>query len=450
LEIPSAPSNPILQTKESALVIDKLQTGQFLQAKIVDQLNNRSDVIIRLGNQLLKVKSDIPVTIGQTIKVLVEKTSSEVILKVKSPPQQNNLINSSLRQLLPKQTPVNDFQRPLSQLFASIDKQAIKSAIAQSKELAPQLIQIKRLAISILQALPDQKSITTRGGIKDAIQNSGVFLEPKLQQTLLENKAALKTNTGNSKVSQKLPIEQLPTTKTVSQHPSDPSRVDIKASLIKLITLLNAWPKIAPTQPQQTTEKPKKTQQTILNPTLASLKPTVATLQSAANKMPIPPLQLLDQQIKELINKTEGAISKITLNQLASSNIDNSTSRQTWQIEIPFLNQHATESIFLKIEKEAPHNQPNEMDPQWIVSLEMNPPKLGLIKNKLTLSNHRISSSFWAEESETRNLINQHLSSFKEQLSRANLKTDSIQLQKGAGPVIQNVKLADSILNEKA
>ena len=161
--------------------------------------------------------------------------------------------------------------------------------------------------------------------------------------------------------------------------------------------------------------------------------------------------QLFDQQIKALLNKTEGALSKITLNQLASSNIDNSTGRQTWQIEIPFLNQQATESVFLKIEQEDPsRKKTNETNPQWVVSLEMNPPKLGLIKNKLTLQNHQISSHFWAEQLETRQLIDRHLNTFKEQLNRANLKTDSIQLQEGPGPIMQNNKPSESILSEKA
>lgn len=450
MEIPRTPTGSILQTRESTLVINKLQTGQFLQAKIVDQLPNKRDVIIRLGNQLLQVKSDIPVTIGQTIKVLVEKTASEVILKVKPPSQSNNLINSSLRQLLPKQTPVNHFQQPLSQVFTSINKQVIKSASNQSKELAPHLMQIKRLAISIIQALPSQKNITTSEGIKSAIQNSGVFLEPKLQQLLLENKAASNTNIDNSKANQKLSMEPSSTTK-VGEHTVDLSRLDVKASLIKLIKLLNAWPESSLTPRQQTAEQQKKMQQTTLNPLISSLKPTITSSQSTAHKIPLALPQLLEQQIKELISKTEGAISKITLNQLASTNIDNISSRQTWQIEVPFLNQNASESIFLRIEQdEAPQKKSNKMDSQWTISLEINPPKLGLIKNKLTLNNHRISSSFWAEESETRDLIFQHLSSFKEQLSRANIKTDNIQLQKGTGPVIQNVNVDAPILSEKA
>lgn len=445
MEIPSTLTNPILQAKESALVINKLQTGQTLKATIVDQLPNKSDVIIRLGDQLLKTKSDIPVTIGQTIKVLVEKTATEVILKVKPPPQQSNFINSSLRQLLPKQTPVNEFQQPLINVFKSINKQTIKTSSSQSPELTPQLLLIKRFAKNILHSLPSQKNITTTEGLKSAVQNSGAFLEPKLQQALIESKTTLSTNNNESKVGQKLPNEFL-TTKAIGQHLNDPSRVDVKANLIKLIQVLNAWPK----KTHFTTTHKNQTQQTILDPTIAPLKTAIAKLTIPSQVAPSSP-QLLGEQIKELISKTEGAISKITLNQLVSSNADSSAPRQTLQLEIPFLSQHLSESIFLKIEREnSADKELKETEPQWTVSLEMNPPKLGVIKNKLTVSNHRINASFWAEEPETQNLIHQHLSSFKEQLNRANLRPEKIQLQKGPGPVIQDINLTAPILSEKA
>ncbi|WP_020162444.1 flagellar hook-length control protein FliK [Cycloclasticus pugetii] len=438
MEIPSLPTHVTTATRETALIIDKLQTGQPLQVKIVDQLANKHDVIIHLGNQLIAVKTNIPVTVGQTINVIVDRTPTELILNVKQPPQANQQIPLSLRHLLPKQTPVSDFHQPLGEVLAGINKQTVQSALTQSKELALQLLQLRRLANNIIHTLPKQKNITTAAGLKDAVQHSGVFLEPTLQKMLLDNKAALKNHSDNATTRHQLPLEHL-ATKALNQQSTELSRVDIKANLIKLIQLLNAWPNS--TASQQKAQPQRLTQEAAPS---SSVKPTVMTQQASA-------AQLFDQQIKALLNKTEGALSKITLNQLASSNIDNSTGRQTWQIEIPFLNQQATESVFLKIEQEDPsRKKTNETNPQWVVSLEMNPPKLGLIKNKLTLQNHQISSHFWAEQLETRQLIDRHLNTFKEQLNRANLKTDSIQLQEGPGPIMQNNKPSESILSEKA
>ncbi|MDF1690145.1 MAG: flagellar hook-length control protein FliK [Cycloclasticus sp.] len=107
--------------------------------------------------------------------------------------------------------------------------------------------------------------------------------------------------------------------------------------------------------------------------------------------------------------------------------------------------------MFLKIEQEdSPTTQDKDVEQKWTVSLEMNPPKLGLIKNKLSINNQQIDANFWAESPETKNLIQRHLSLFKEQLTRANLQPERIQVSNGPDPVIQPVKPSTSILSEKA
>ena len=80
----------------------------------------------------------------------------------------------------------------------------------------------------------------------------------------------------------------------------------------------------------------------------------------------------------------------------------------------------------------------------------MSPPKLGLIKNKLTLFENQLNSSFWAENSNTNTLIREHLGLLRERLSRANLNPDKIKVLTGPGPNLQDIKSSSSILSEKA
>jgi len=461
LEIPTNPTSPVLDAVKVSIPLHKLQTGQSLQAKVIEQLPNKTDVILRLGNQLVQVKSDIPVTVGQIIKVLVERTASELILKAPPPNQQTSITNTSLRQLLPKQSPVNEFQQPLIQVFTRITKQTITTASSVSPELPSQLLQIKRLTRNILQSLPSQKNIITTEGFKKALQNSGVFFEAKLQQALADRKTTSNNPINNPKNLFKASLSQAQTTQNTStttlspksQQPLVMISTDLKANLIKLVHLLKAWPKAS-----QFTSQPTSTQQT--PPQLPLPKPAAPsqTFSSAASQTTAHPqssaqlaAQALDSQIRELMSKADGAISKLSLNQLASSNAEGNTTRQTWQVEIPFLNQHASQSVFLKIEQEEPSDKPSKKpDKQWTISLEMRPPKLGLIKNKLTLNKQQISSSFWAESPKTRELIHQHLSVFKDQLFRANLNPERIQVRSGPGPTIQEIKPNTSILSEKA
>jgi len=67
LEIPSNQAQLLQNIGKPSLSIDNIRTGQYLYAKVIEQSPNKSDAIIRLGNQLLQAKSDIYVSVGQTI-----------------------------------------------------------------------------------------------------------------------------------------------------------------------------------------------------------------------------------------------------------------------------------------------------------------------------------------------------------------------------------------------
>ncbi len=432
MEIPRNFTSPLLDTGKPTLSIDKLQTGQSTYAKIIDQLPNKTDIILRIGKQTLQARTEVPVTVGETVKVTVEKTASELILKIKPPAQQTSVIDSSLRQLIPKQTAVSEFQQTLKQVFTSINQLTFTSQQPQPQDLTSQSAKLKRLAINILLTLPDRQKLTSSEGFKSALQNSGVFLEPKLRQALLANISTLE---GHNHGIKKPPLGSQNHLLTNSQSPIAFTQVDLKSNLIKLIQLLKSWPKIPATLPQQVSE----------NSLLIPNKSPV-TVAQATN-----PALILENQIKELMSKTEGAVAKITLNQLASSNTEQTGNRQTWQIEIPFLSNQSSESVFLQIEREdAPNAQHQEEEQKWTISLEMNPPKLGLIKNKLSLNKQHVNADFWAENPETRDLIQQHLDVFKKQLIRANLQPEHIQASNGTGPIIQKLQPSTSILSEKA
>jgi len=432
LEIPRNFTNPLLDTGKSTLTLDKLQTGQSTYAKIVEQLPNKTDIILRIGKQTLQAKADIPVTVGETVKVTVEKTASELILKVKPPAQQTSIIDTNLRQLIPKQTSVNAFQQTLKQVFTNINQLTFTSQQTQPQDLASQSAKLKRLAINILHTLPDRQKLTSSEGFKSALQNSGVFLEAKLRQALLASRPTLETNTHGIK---KPPIGSQNSFLISKQSPIGFIHTDLKSNLTKLIQLLKSWPKMTDSGIQQARSNP------LLIPNKSPL-----TVAQATN-----PALVLENQIKELMSKTEGAVAKITLNQLASSNTEQTGNRQAWQIEIPFLSNQSSESVFLQIEREdASNTQHKEAEQKWTVSLEMNPPKLGLIKNKLSLNKQHVNADFWAENPETRGLIQQHLDLFKKQLIHANLQPDRIQANNGTGPIIQKLQPSTSILSEKA
>jgi hypothetical protein len=469
LEIPSNQFTSLLDTGQKSLAVEKLQTGQQLVAKVIEKLPNKTDVVIRLANQLIQVKADIPVSVGQTLKVLVEKNATEIVLKVAPPTsQQTDIVKATLlRQLLPKQTPVSEFQQPLNTLLSAINKKNTSEPSPQTNSQILNVATLKKLIVQINQALPSNKNITTASGLKNSLQNSGAFFEPKLQQALIDiknslgaqqqpnNLKALLAAQNNQAFDAKASLHKQPES-TLNKASINPEsiRLDLKANLIKLIQLLKSWPTQATSTTPQGVTKPNQASPSPLQTTIPTTP--IINQNQVATKAPIttasPAIaQALESQIKELIAKSEGALSKITLNQLSSLNTETNSTRQSWLVEIPMLNNQQSESIFLKIEREeSSSNKAKQADQQWTVFLEINPPKLGLIKSKLALSNDQINTSFWTENANTRLLINENLSLLRDKLHRANLQPESIQVQHDAGPSIQDLKPSSSILSEKA
>jgi len=405
LEIPSNQPVTSLEVNSPPLNLKNIKTGQHFYAEVISQSLSKQEIVLRLGNQLLNVKSSVNVATGQTIKVLAEQTPSELILKIPPPINQTESINKFLRLLLPKQAPIHEFQLPLNQVLASLNKQLFPAVEGQTNSSRAQQAEIKHLAANIIKELPNHNSIVNTAGLKKAIQNSGVFLESNLRQAI---------SSGTPVIAEQL-LQQ-------AKHIDAIQPPDLKANLVKLIQLLKNWP----TSPH--------------------------TKQLAATKRVTPAL-LLDAQVKALIEKSEGALSKITLNQLASTNTESSTStsRQTWQIEIPFLNNQQQESIFIKIEQEGSNNKKQRKNDRiWCVSLEMSPPKLGVIKSKLIFEGQKVSSTFWTDSIQTRLLIQQHLSLLEEQFKRAGIDLEKAHVQQGSGVSIQKAKPSTPILNEKA
>jgi len=453
LHIPSQFNTPLADIAKTSLSLNKLQSGQQIYVDVVEQVANKTTTILRIGQQLIAVKTNIPLTPGQTLKVVVETSTDGITLKLPAKAENSHIINTALRQLLPKQTAVAEFQAPLIKTLRSLQQPSSTPPSTPTSTPPTNLnrqVQLQHLSGAILQTLTLNQQITTASGLKTALQNSGILLEARLLQSLSVEK----------NVNQQSNLKPTGITSTPLTHHSSPPLIvnDLKANLSKLIQLLRSWPG------QQTAQPPQGVpQQTPISPTAAQTTINIGISQQlqqfARGKPPTPnreqankpELTNINQQVKELLGKTEGALAKITLNQLASSNTENNTVRQTWQIEIPLFNPKQAESIFIKIEGEQANSKTAQKNEQhWRISLEMSPPKLGLIRTQLRVLNDHVSSNFWAENSDTRDLIQQHIELLRKRFSRANLHTDHIKVQQGAGPEFQNMKQHNNIISEQA
>jgi Flagellar hook-length control protein FliK len=130
-----------------------------------------------------------------------------------------------------------------------------------------------------------------------------------------------------------------------------------------------------------------------------------------------------------LLNKTEGAIARIVLDQLASLP-QNDDQQNTWQIEIPFTDGHHTDTVKLKINQESKSNQASQQA-NWSVMLELNPPGLGTLHSKISLVDDSIDTHFWSDQQTITALVREHLDLLSARYMQAGLAVGQLNALEG-------------------
>ena len=238
-----------------------------------------------------------------------------------------------------------------------------------------------------LGALLSKDELVSAEGVKRGISNSGVFLEAKLAILPLTLEGDLKGH---------------------------------------LLTLLDALQKVQGNQnTSSSTDK--------IHPATSQ-----ATDSAPAKTLPNVLAETID---KTLFNKTEGAIARIVLDQLASLP-KNDDQQNLWQIEIPFTDGHHTDSVKLKINRESKANLATDQA-NWSVVLELNPPGLGTLHSRISLVGDVIDTYFWSDQQTVTALVQEHLDLLSTRYTQAGLTVGQLNALEGA-PV--NAKSSDPSL----
>ena len=236
----------------------------------------------------------------------------------------------------------------------------------------------------VLGAILSKDELMSAEGLKRCISNSGVFLEAKLANLPLNLQGDLKGH---------------------------------------LLTLADALQKV---QDKQNTLSSAET----IHPATGQAADSVP-----AKILPDVPAGAID---KALLNKTEGAIARIVLDQLASLP-QNDDKQNAWQIEIPFTDGHHTDSVKLKINRESKTNQASDQA-NWSVVLELNPPGLGTLHSRISLVGDVIDTYFWSDQQTITALVREHLDLLSTRYTQAGLAVGQLNALEGK-PV--NAKSSD-------
>jgi hypothetical protein len=392
-----SPSSTILVTQAGAknlnALISSLQPGTTLDAVVTAKLADNGFLMKLADGQILRAQTLAVLEPGQTLKLEVVKTGTVPELKIIPPlqpvQQEQTAVVQALRQFLPKQQNMTDFAVALRQLATTTADmpKAVSSAIN-----------------NILAAMPTKDGLITSEGLKQSIINSGVFLEAKLANSIPPQ--------GDLKGNLLVLAETLQ--KVQGDQSSHPVNINTNSNSVNTSINIAANP-IADADIQS-------------NPIPTALPKPEHNV--PAEKLPenIPTIKI--EADNSILTKTEGAIARIVLDQLAAQP-QSDEQQHIWQIEIPYTNGQYTDTVKLKISQEGNVNQAVEQK-NWSVVLELNPPGLGKLTSRISLVNDRIDTCFWSDQHATTALVREHLTQLADAYTEAGLAVGNLNTLEGA------------------
>ena len=378
--------------------VENWKTNQILKA-IVTETNPQQT---RLNIQGILAQTATPakleLQVGQQLTVQVTSKNSVPDLKLlsidKSPQQ---IVAEQLRTQLPR-------QQSITHLLSDI--KAINARPEIQRLLPAEVIQQTK---SFLAVLPDIKHLKKPEAIKQALQNSGLFLEQNLAQ-------ARQSGTENN------------------------TQLDIRSLLLRLATLLRSSLNKIPTIPLPPLQSSyaNSIANTLHKQTPQAQSTVASRLADIANA----------EQLKlEFIKQIESSLARIQSLQLTSVKTDE-TSNPLWALELPVRNQESLDLFDIRIQQERQGHENDEAKHRWSLSIAFDLEGLGPVHVRVSWFNEKISAIFWINQKDAHTLFSEHLQVLQQQLIKAGLDIEQLNLNEGQ-PDITSASSWQRILDEK-
>ena len=390
------------------------QLNQVLQAQVVGQESERV-FTLRIGTTEMSARSDLQLTLGARLRLLVTQLRPEPMLKVVAADNATSKLagadpaTAATRQLLPRQA-------PMPPLFALLKAATLPGG-------GPKLpVELKEIVHTILERSPTGD--LNASGIKRAISESGLFLEANLLKSLSSDEAIpefdLKRllldllNRLSGQSGKAAPDSQATRwSQTLNRHPGMPGSTNEPGTAGR-----NPMPDPGGNRSTVSSDAPPG---------------RISTPQPQARE-PLPDLSAIDTEAltNKLRQQAEGALARLTLHQVQSAKYT-AEGDLNWSMEIPFLHKGQVDVVPLNIERRSRSNkEPGE--PSWLVKLALDTPQFGPLHATILWHKQQVSSVLWAERNSTADLVRHHLDHLHDALTGQGLAVTSLECRTGKPP----------------
>ncbi len=368
-------------TKDGAVSLLINQSSQFNPGLLLQLTDKAIKNEIINNSQSVQVKTNLDLQPGQQLLLQVIKNQSEVSFNLKHPPGESHIISQFINQRLTK-------QQALPALLASLKEIATQSNPANTF-FTPKF---KSQIDNVLQQFPTLSQLSSDKSVKNAIQNSGLYLESKIL---------------NSSVNSPLSV------------------TDLKASLSQLVTLIKnneavLLPKLMTSESSfYKTISPESLLKTQTGSNVFFDLPANVTHAQVQKTVFDSSLFQLNNHLllqSRILDQLEGVLSRIVINQLQTRE---GGEQSFLNFEIPFRHNDQQEVLQLKIREELKQKEGKQGNKIWTVNLAFELKSLGGIRIYITLDKQDIAIQFWTENKQSQQLFQKYFHLLSERLTEA-------------------------------
>ncbi len=374
-------------------------------------------LILEISGRLVEVQANLAQLRPGDHLTVTFQPNQQLLLETK-----NNapLLVSALKALLPQSLltslsvpaatrPVADALNRVMPMQGRLLDSLIRLLGATSPDADPKLAQALR---QLQQAIPQRSQVVTGEGLKQALRQSGAFSEARL---------------------------------LAATPPGEPPRSpDLKQALIQLFVALarTGTPPTAASPPLQPWQAPNET---VAQPLLFP-HPHFLGAQPRPEKSET-------WSTGELLKIVAQALARIQTTQLNSvqQQADPDGPRiNTWLIELPVLAPPHLNLFQVRIDEEqqraAAGKSKAKPESVWRITLSFDLAPLGPLYSLVRLQRGKISSTFWSERSDIRDLLERELPHLRQALTKLGLDVESLEALQGQ-PSFTQTKLETRLID---
>lgn len=269
---------------------------------------------------------------------------------------------------------------------------------------SPLTAEVNAAVREIFKDIPAPFNLKTGQQIKNQLQNSGLFIENKIKNTLLD----LIKDSGLNKTGH-LAASHLTKLKSIFEH-------DLSAQLHRLASLIRTQ--------NRTANNATKTKDSVNNQ--HGNKNIIHAQRNVIEQASLQTITQREEAMQSFLRQIESSLNHIQQSQLQNLN-ESQTTRPAWLMELPIKDGQNIDLFKIKINQE--HNQKgkNKSNKIWNVTLQFNLQGLGEVKAHIKMFNELISTQFYSENSQTLSLFRENFDFLRSRLNCNGLNVGNIE-----------------------